>query len=544
MIRVLVFTICIILAALALASLADQPGVINIQWLGYQVKTTKPLVGVLVLAALIGAILFLWSLARYLLSRPTALRRHFRERRRRQGHEALTKGLLAIGVGDRAAAQRYANIARRALPDEPLTALLKAQAAQLKGDRASARRTFEAMLEQPETELLGLRGLFLEAKRSEDNAAARALAEEVVRRHPQLGWGVNALFDMQARAGDWEGALNTLAVARQHGNVESDVAPRRRAVLLTAEARELEPVDPDKALALVTEALRLAPSLIPAAEIGGRIFASKGESKLAGRLISRTWKLAPHPDLATVYAFAKPGDPPRERLKRVKYLASLTPGDIEGQIAVANAAIEAHEWQEAEAALSPYLEKRPPARVCALMARIEAGEGNRGREREWLARALRAPRDRAWIADGYVSDRWLPVSPVTGAVDAFQWKAPVDALARGDATLLIEEPKAPEPFMPAPQAALPIERHQPPETVEPLEPEMEAPAKEAGTAIEAAKKPAPSQPAPAPVPSPAQARGTAEIFMPQRAPDDPGVSALDPDESPASLERLRAAQIR
>ena len=71
------------------------------------------------------------------------------------------------------------------------------------------------------------------------------------------------------------------------------------------------------------------------------------------------------------------------------------------------------------------------------MARIEAGElGDKGREREWLARALRAPRDRAWIADGYISDRWLPVSPVTGAVDGFEWKAPVDAIGRGDDTLV------------------------------------------------------------------------------------------------------------
>ena len=86
----------------------------------------------------------------------------------------------------------------------------------------------------------------------------------------------------------------------------------------------------------------------------------------------------------------------------------------------------------------------PPARICTLMARIEAGElGDKGREREWLARALRAPRDRAWIVDGYVSDRWLPVSPVTGAVDGFEWKAPVDAIGRGDDTLLIEERSAP-----------------------------------------------------------------------------------------------------
>ena len=194
---------------------------------------------------------------------------YMQERRRRQGFDALSRGLLAIGVGDRRQAQRYASVARRNLPNEPLTALLKAQAAQLKGDRASARRTFEAMLDRPETELLGLRGLFLEAKRGNDNDAARALAEQAVRTDPQAGWSVNALFDMQARAGDWEGALATLAVARKHGNVEADMALRRRAVLLTAEARDLESSQPDKALALANEALRLAPSLIPAAEIAG-----------------------------------------------------------------------------------------------------------------------------------------------------------------------------------------------------------------------------------------------------------------------------------
>ncbi len=135
---------------------------------------------------------------------------------------------------------------------------------------------------------------------------------------------------------------------------------------------------------------------------------------------------------------------PRERLKRVKYLASLTTGDIEGPIAVANAAIEAHEWEEARHVLAPYLAGRPPARICTLMARIEVGElGDKGREREWLARALRAPRDRAWIADGYISDRWLPVSPVTGAVDGFEWKAPVDAIGRGDDTLVIDERPTP-----------------------------------------------------------------------------------------------------
>jgi HemY protein len=382
------------------------------------------------------------------------------------------------------------------------------------------------MLDRPETELLGLRGLFLEARRSSDHEAARALAEQAVKRDPKLGWGVNALFDLQARAGDFEGALDTLAIARSNGHVEAEMALRRRAVLLTAEAREVEADNSDKALSLATEALRLAPSLVPAAEIAGRILASKGESRLASRVIARTWKLSPHPDLAVVYAFAKPGEAPRERVKRVKYLVSLTPDDVEGPIAVANAAIEAHEWDEAREALAPYLDGRPPARICTLMARIEAGEqGDKGREREWLARAVRAPRDRAWIADGYVSDRWLPVSPVTGAVDGFEWKAPVDAIGRGDDTLLIDEPIVPEP---APSLALPRAS----EVVE------VRPATETDTQA------SPKAPPAAALHSSAEPRPKPAIFVPERPPDDPGVAQTETDESPTSLERLRAAQIR
>jgi HemY protein len=536
MIRILLFILAVIGAAAGLAWFADRPGSVTVRWLGYQIETTA-FVGALAVLAAVVLLVLLFGLVRYLLRRPAAVKAYLRERRRRQGFDALSRGLLAIGVGDRAQAQRYAAIAGRNLPREPLTALLKAQTAQLKGDRAAARRAFEAMLDRPETELLGLRGLFLEASRSNDIEAARALAEQAVKRDPRLSWGVNALFDIQAREGDYEAALDTLAVARQNGHVDQATASRRRAVLLTAEARDLEAADPDKALACASEALRLAPSLVPAAEIAGRILASKGEARQAARVVARTWKLSPHPDLALVYAHAKPGEAPRERLKRVKYLASLAPDDIESAIAVATAAIEAHEWAEARAALAPYLDGRPSARICTLMARIELGEfGDKGREREWLARALRAPRDRAWIADGYVSDRWLPVSPVTGAVDAFAWKAPVDAIGRGDDRMVIEDAPAPADAGLEARASL-----APPRGGEPgVEENGVKDVIDVNPAPEPVKPVEPAPPSRAPTPRETKP----EIFVPARPPDDPGVEQTETDESPTSLERLRAAQIR
>ena len=151
----------------------------------------------------------------------------------------------------------------------------------------------------------------------------------------------------------------------------------------------------------------------------------------------------PHPDLAVAYAYLRPGDSPRDRLKRAKSLAEQTPGNAESAIAVAVAAIEAREWEEARAALEPLLKNRPPARVCTLMARIEGGErGDQGRVREWLARAVRAPRDPAWTADGFVSTQWAPVSPISGALDAFEWRVPLESIGPPEPAELTDEPVA------------------------------------------------------------------------------------------------------
>ena len=66
---------------------------------------------------------------------------------------------------------------------------------------------------------------------------------------------------------------------------------------------------------------------------------------------------------------------------------------------------------------------------------------------------MRAPRDPAWTADGIVSDEWEPVSPVTGQLDAFEWKVPVASNSRPQVT--------PSPAAAAPPALLPAEQSLP-----------------------------------------------------------------------------------
>ena len=575
MLRLVVYLVCVAALAACLAWLADRPGSLVLTWQGYEVQTSL-FRAVVLLSLLLGLALLAWSIFRQVWRSPAVVGRFITRRRQERGLDALSGGMIAVGAGDSDLATRFALQARRTLPNEPLTHLLRAQAAQLSGDRTTSRRIFEAMLGSPDTEQLGLRGLFLAAEQAHEPIAARQFAERAFKLNPKLGWPTDALFELQCMAADWSGALETLAAARKYGHVDRTSADRRRAVLLTAQAQDHEEGSSDRGLALALEAHNLAPDLIPAAAVAGRILASRGNTARAAKVLEKTWKRAPHPDLALAYAFARPGDSPRDRLERIQRLARSTPHSIEGPIAVATTAIDARDWDMARKALQPLLETQLTQRVCTLMARIEGEEHNdAGRVREWLARAVNAPRDPAWTADGIVSDRWAAISPVTGALDAFQWKVPVESADKADQDLLAAKLEEFVALGARPETAIEakplVSDSQPLEaavivasTDKPISPAADRAEPEgAAKALERAERDAPAtafvevaKPVAGPAPLTGAANATASastteakpdappmkrvsprskaerprMFVPPRAPDDPG-----PDESEERL---------
>jgi HemY protein len=214
----------------------------------------------------------------------------------------------------------------------------------------------------------------------------------------------------------------------------------------------LEAASPDQARSLALSAHKLAPSLVPAAVIFARISSRLGDLRKASKVLEATWKLEPHPEIAEAYVHVRSGDSAVDRLKRARLLAAKRENHVEGRFAIAGAAIDARDWGAAREALASILRSKPTERACLLMADIEEAEhGDRGRMRDWLSRAVRAPRDPAWTADGYTSELWAPVSPISGKLDAFEWKVPVELLdGPGETVDFSEFATAPLPPEPAP----------------------------------------------------------------------------------------------
>lgn len=447
--RALVFLALLAVAAYGAVWIADHPGTVTVVWNGYEIGTSLAiaLTGVLVAAIILGLI---WAIVTGVIGLPASISRSTRERRRNKGLASLSRGMIAVGSGDPLAARRHAGDAERLLGSQPLTLLLKAQAAQISGDRDAAEQAFKRMADDPETRVLGLRGLFVEARRREDEGAARAYAAEAARLAPSVTWANEAVLEAQCADGEWSAATETVERRASLGLMDKHAARRQRAVLLTAAAQRHEAGEPETATEQALKAVKLAPDLVPAAVIAGRLLARRNDLRKAAKVIEAAWKATPHPELGKVYLNLRTGDSARDRLARAETLAKLSSWDPESRLVIAQAASEAKDFARAREVLAPLVDDRPTARVCRMMARIEAAEhgADSGRSREWLARAARAPRDPAWVADGVVSERWAPVSPVTGRLDAFVWKTPPEILAGpedDDASV----PASPEPAAPA-----------------------------------------------------------------------------------------------
>ncbi len=426
--RAVTYFILIAILAVGAAWIADQPGEVTLTWLGREI-TMDIVVAIALVVAIVAGIILFWSLVKLIMNGPQAFSDFLSVRRERSGYSALSNGMLAVGSGNVKLAAKHATQANKLLADEPLTLLLKAQTAQLQGDDAAARRIFDAMLLRSDTELLGLHGLFVEAQRAGDMELSRAYAERAVERQPELPWAGKAVLKLQSASHDWEKVERTIDRNQRNKLISKSDANKKRAALKVAQALEREKNDEVFALKLAEDAHKLDPDLVPAAVIAGRILAGRGDIRKASRILERTWRKSPHPDIAEIYGDVRPGDSPRDRLGRVVSLAQIGSPHDEGAIAIARAAIDAQIWGEARSALAPYIEARPSQRVCILMAEIEQGDkGDTGRVREWLARAVSAPRDPQWTADGFTSANWLPTSPATGELGAFRWKVPVELI--------------------------------------------------------------------------------------------------------------------
>jgi HemY protein len=396
LIRVFAFLIPLAILVAGSVWLADRPGAVSIDWMGWRLETSVPVL-LVVLAAAAVVLIVLFRLVVEIISLPGRTLYRLRQRRQRLGYQALTDGLAAAASGESRKAKKLAKRAERLLADPALTAFLAAQSAQLAGDETRARTSYEAMLARPETLALGLRGLLRQAIERRDTVAAVELAGRARMASPADPYPAEILFKLLLAQGRFREASELAREAGRSGAFTD--APRRRAIALRAQAEKASrDGDMRAARDLARRAAKLAPDFPPAAALLADFLAAAGHKRAAGKILARAWTRQPAQDLATQIRTLYPEAAPLDRYQRIERIVSGSPDNRATHLILGEAALEAELWGQARRhLLLAAAQDRPDARTFQLLARLEISEyGNRQAAAAWSEKAAGVPAALDW----------------------------------------------------------------------------------------------------------------------------------------------------
>ncbi len=416
--------------------LVENPGTVALDWQGYTVEASTP-VAFLVMVFAFALVAVLYHLYRRIMSFPGfwGLRRGIK--RRGQGYEALTKGLIAVAAGDGSMARKQSEKARKLLDDAPLTLLLAAQAAQLNDNHDQAQESFRQMLEQPELAFFGVRGLLTNSLRTQGrrdstgavNREALTLARKAFRLEPSSPWVVETLFDLEMLAEDYDRGLGLVDQMRRVGLIDKATATQRRGVVFLARSLAAEQNNRERdAMTYAKKAAKLAPGFTPAAMRYAGLLHNAGKTRRAHSTIDKAWQLNPHPELAALWLSYSPYEEPQSRLSWMRRLCSKD--GVEDHLALAPLLLGNGQWAEARKRLLAAYEAGGGSRALRLLADLEIKESNDTlAASQWLDKAGQAAPAPCWVSlkTGATQNVWTPFSQDTGHFDVLDWLVPAPA---------------------------------------------------------------------------------------------------------------------
>jgi len=426
-IRLITYIVLSLAISLGAAWLISLEGNLTIDFAGYRMQ---PSIGATILAliAIIIISILLFVIFRKIISTPKHLAKIAKEKKKDSGIKALNEGYIALLAGDGEKARKLAKQAQEKLQQNSGAKLLEARCDLLLGDMNNARENYRALISNPDTSLAALHGLFEQANAQKREDVALTFVSKAYQLDPSSAWAQSALFGAMTKTQQWQKALDVITKSSPKNTQQRQEKTRKQALLRTAIAQELENSDPNSAQNNVKLALKLLPDFVPAALIGAQIHINRNEIRKASSLLRRLFNITKHPQIAQLYIGAQSGASAIDQLKRAKELIGEKSDDAQIALVLANAAINAYEWSMARNILAPFI-SNPSQNICLALAQIEEGQNaDEGKARNWLAKAVHAPRDFAWVGDEIISDAWEPISPISGNFDVFEWKTPPSAI--------------------------------------------------------------------------------------------------------------------
>lgn len=416
----------------------NNPGDIQLDWLGYRITTSFWVMAVAVLGTiLVGCFLFwVWLKVFYNISL-FGKKRSIKSQEK--GLEALTKTIAAMSVRDYAGANDNLAQSRKLLGDIPLNTMLDAHLAAKSGDKAKALASLQAMEEAPQTKFLAKSSLSAVARHDGEQDNALAYAKDAYQLRPDMKDPALSYLGLLLKTGDYEEARSLVTQASRQKTFDKAESKHLQALVHYA-AYSADGLLEDAAA--LKSAFTASPDFAPAYQYIVHLH-QDGKERQALQALYKAWKVAPHAELTDILLHYFEEEQPTKLMKRGQVLLKMHPDHLETHLAMARLAMEAAQWDTARNHLKAALAISPQMRVFQLLARLEEeGMNDENAASMWLKRLNDAQTDPAWQCQscGHKAQHWAIHCESCDSFDGYHWEQGSYAQASND-LLVLDMPK-------------------------------------------------------------------------------------------------------
>ena len=408
MIRIIWNAFLLGVIALFASWLSNNPGTVNVEWIGYSLKTS---VAVVIAVVIIFYAVFYVCLAKPILILSQKISLWFGADKRAQKiakskidkeidrYTLLGQGLTALAAGDIAQAKKMAGQIRKSFADDATKIIVfEAQLAEAENNTAEAMRLYDELAEDPETHLLGIRGKIRLYRLTGNLAKASELCSELLTMKNPPRWVVSEAFELQIHEKQWAQAIATLEKGLKQELFDKTTAKRLKASVLLEQAAVT--VQEDEKEKLIRQAYDTDKTFVRAAVQTTEADIRKGQIRKARHLLQKLWKISPSWTVYEVYLTLTQKEEPIEAVKDVEELISNNPEAKINDLIFADCSLRARLWGQAKTAVSKYLEKYPDSKRALMMAEeIAAYNQDEKTAEEYRIRAEQAPVEQPYVCE-------------------------------------------------------------------------------------------------------------------------------------------------
>lgn len=322
---------------------------------------------------------------------------------------------------------------KKLIGNDPIIDLLKMKIYKGEKDFDKMEKLSAKIMKNEDIRLVGMKAAVEAQMQKKEFAEALATANKAFELRQDLYWVIESAFELRAKAGDWDGALQVLSSGIKKKIIPQDKFKRLKAIVLFEMALEAQKKGDDvNFFRLCSQAIECDETLVPAAVAMARYYvANDNQFRKAAKVLLNAWAKNPTADVAYEYLKLYPKDDITAKIQRMETLSQtnvLRPSL--NNIILAELATEAGLWGKAKAEMEMFLINNPATKKLAgMISKYEKFSNNDKKEAaKWKEKEASCADDAMWVCDecGHASAEWEAVCPHCNAFGQSHWRLYVE----------------------------------------------------------------------------------------------------------------------